>query len=128
MQTIQRIDKENDIWMTMDKSEPVLTYQQNDFGTFIPIEYRVIEPLSDEIKMNMDRLNSEFRDIIQYEINRATIQFDSQLIQAELVPSWKYEYPLEDRMGKINDIIESEKARALEVYEKRYTDNEKNKK
>ena len=129
LQTIQRIDKENDIWMTLDKSEPVLQYQQNEFGTFIPIQYKVQEPIRDEIKMNMDRLHSEFNDIIQYEINRATIQFNSQLLQADLSPSWNYKYPLEtDRVEKIKDIIQSEKIRALEVYQKIYTDNEKSKK
>ncbi len=126
LQSIQRIDKENDIWMTLDKSEPVLLYKQNESGTFIPIEYRVSEPIPDKITMNMDRLHSEFNDIIQYEISRATIQFDSQLIQAEIGPSFSYEYSLEgDRIDKINHVIELEKLRALEVYEKSYADSEK---
>ncbi len=126
LQSIQRIDKENDIWMTLDKAEPVLLYKQNESGTFIPVEYRVSESIPDKITMNMDRLHSEFNDIIQYEISRATIQFDSQLIQAEIGPSFSYEYSLEgDRIDNIQSSLKSEKLRALEVYEKLYSDNEK---
>jgi len=75
LQTIQRVDKEHDIWLAMDKSEPVLLYQQNSFGTFIPIEYRTFVPESDELVTIMDREHSEFYKLLDYETKRAIEQF-----------------------------------------------------
>jgi len=127
LQTIQRIDKENDIWMTLDKSEPVLKYQQNDFGTFIPIEYRITESTSDEFRTNPDRLHSEFKELIIKEQNKAARYFDFQSCLKELPDSFSYDYPETDRMDKISDDIESEKKRALESLDEIYQDNEKTK-
>jgi len=93
LQTVQRIDKVNDVWMTLDKSEPVLTYQQNSHGTFIPIEYRITESTPSDARTNPDRLHSEFKNLITYEQKRATEIFDSNLIQGELPISWSYDYP-----------------------------------
>lgn len=84
LQTVQRIDKEHDIWQSMDKSEPVRLYQQNDFGTFIPIEYRTFDVIPDIIRTYTDRGHSEFYRFLDYEIKRATEIFDSRIIQKEL--------------------------------------------
>ena len=52
--------------------------------------------------------------------------FDSKLIQGELPPSFAYDYPINpDRIDKIKHIIEVEKIRAISVFEKTYTVNEK---
>jgi hypothetical protein len=125
LQTIQRIDKVNDIWMTLDKSEPVLRYMQNDHGTFIPIEYRITESIPDKITTNMDRLHSEFSRIITYEQNRALLTFDSSLLVSELGPSSSYDYTTTDRIDKIRDAIELEKIRVQKYYEQSFTDYEK---
>lgn len=83
LQTIQRIDKENNIWMSMDKNEPVLLYKQNEFGTFLPIEYRPKAPSSpDVITPNMDRNNSEYYKLMDNEKKRALAKFNSTEIQS----------------------------------------------
>jgi len=115
LQTIQRIDKENDIWMSMDKSEPVLLYQQNDHGTFIPLEYRIFEKTADKITTNIDRLHSEFGIKIEYEQQRAILTFDARLIDGVEVPSWTYVYPLETQRADdvvLQQAIKDEAARA----------------
>jgi hypothetical protein len=113
LQTIQRIDKENDVWITLDKSEPVSHYLRNGHGTFIPLEYRQVDPSYDEVQMNMDRLNSNFNDIKQYETKRATKIFDSQLIQGEDPTSWSYVYPPQvDRMLELQQELNDEAVRA----------------
>lgn len=118
LQTIQRIDKENNIWMTLDKSEPVLTYQQNSHGTFIALEYRTFEQTPDKIQMNMQRVNSNFKDIITYEQNRATLTFDSQLIQGEDPTSWSYVYPPQvDRIAELEEIMKEQEMIAIEILE-----------
>jgi len=126
LQNIQRIDKVNDIWMTLDEAEPVLTYKQNEFGSFTPVQYKIQESIPDELGMNMGKYHSEFKNLVKYEQKRATAQFDSQDIQSVLTPSWNYEYPLEvDRLEKIKHVLESEKIRSLVILENTYTANEK---
>jgi hypothetical protein len=125
LQTIQRIDKVNDIWMTLDKSEPVLTYQQNDFGTFFPIEYRVFEKTPDVMTSNPDRLHSEFIKSIKFEQTRAVQYFDSALYLGQLDPAWSHDWTETDRIDKNRDSIELEKIRVLEVYEQMFPDYEK---
>lgn len=126
LQTIQRIDKENNIWMTLDEKEPVALYKQNDHGTFIPLEIKMYDfrPI-DAMTSNPDRLHSEFPNLIKYEENRAIEYFDSTLLVSELGESWSYDYTTIERMDKINDDIELEKIRILEVYEQLFTDYEK---
>lgn len=75
LQTVQRIDKENNIWMSMDKSEPVLLYKQNDVGSFFAIEYRTFETMPDKMTSNIDRQHSEFSKSLEFEINRALEKF-----------------------------------------------------
>jgi len=75
LQTVQRMDKEHDIWMAMDKSEPVLLYQKNSFETFIPIVYRTFEDTPDKLVTIIDRLHSEFYKLKEYENKRALEQF-----------------------------------------------------
>jgi len=125
LQTIQRIDKAQDIWITLDEREPVLKYQQNDHGTFIPIENRVFEKIPDTLTSNIDRLHSEFDTLKQYEITRATNHFDSSLLVSELEPSFIYDYPLENRMENIKDIQVLEKIRTLDVKDILYKNHKK---
>ena len=127
LQTVQRIDKENDIWMTLDKSEPVVTYQQNDHGSFFPLEYRVFEKIADDLRTNPDRLHSEFIKSIKFEQTRAIQYFDSALYLGQLPDSWSHDWTETDRMDEISDKVELEKIRALETYDKTYQDNEKSK-
>ena len=92
--------------MTLDKSEPVLLYIQNDHGSFNPIEFRTFEKTPDEIQMNMQREHSEFATMIQYEQQRAVDQFDSRLLESELPESWQYDYPQEtDRILELQIAI-----------------------
>jgi len=125
LQTIQRIDKENDIWITLDKSEPVLKYQQNDHGSFNPIEYRVFEKTPDAMTSNPDRLHSEFIKSIKFEQKRALQYFDSALYLGQLDPSWGHHWKETDRMTEIIDDIEAETKRTQEVFEESYPDYEK---
>ena len=113
LQTVQLIDKEQDIWQSMDKLEPVLLYKQNDHGTFIPIEFRTFESTPSDARTNPDRLHSEFKNIITYEIKRATKIFDSSLFVSEGKPSWSYVYPPQvDRMEELQKALKVEVERA----------------
>ena len=126
LQTVERIDKENDIWMSLDHKEPVLLYQQNLVGTFIPIEYRIFEKVADPVRTVMEREHSYFNDIVKYEQLRALEQFDASLLQKEIGPSFSYEYPLPyDRLEKLWNIIESERIRAQQTIEIKYTHDER---
>jgi len=126
LQTIQRIDKAQDIWITLDENEPVLKYQQNDFGTFIPIENRIFEKIADPLTSNIDRLHSEFDTLMQYERMRATGVFDSSLIISEQPTSWKYDYPIEDnRIESIRDTLELEKIRTAHIMDMIYKNHKK---
>jgi len=40
LQTIQRVDKINDIWVPIDENEPVLKYTRNSHGNFIALELK----------------------------------------------------------------------------------------
>ncbi len=84
-----RIDKANDIWV----SEQGLNYTKNSFGTWIQSNPTEFERFSDHATTVMNRLNSNFQTIIDYEKNRATLIFDSEEIQSELGPSFAYTYP-----------------------------------
>ena len=75
VQPVQRVDKVLNTWMTLDAEEPVLVYQMNSFGTFIPIEWRTFEKHTDIPSNVMDRYHSEFGKIIQYEQTRAESVF-----------------------------------------------------
>jgi len=69
----------------------------------------------------IDRYHSEFYRIVEFETKRAVEKFDSRLIQGEIPTYFSYDYPpFEDRMVKINPIIEYEKRRALDTFEKNY--------
>lgn len=126
LQTIQRVDKAQDIWITLDENEPVLKYQQNDFGTFIPIENRIFEKIADPLTSNIDRLHSEFDTLMQYERMRATGVFDSSLIISEQPTSWKYDYPIEDnRIESIRDTLELEKIRTAHIMDMIYKNHKK---
>jgi len=125
LQTIQRIDKVNDVWVTLDKSEPVLTYQQNDHGTFIALEYRFFEKTPDVMTSNPDRLHSEFIKSIKFEQKRAVQYFDSALYLGQLDPAWSHHWKETDRMVENKDAIEAETKRTQEVYEESYPDYEK---
>jgi hypothetical protein len=126
LQTIQRIDKVQDIWITLDEKEPVLLYQQNSFGTFFPIENRVFEAIPDKLTTNIDRLHSEFDTLKEFEILRAVQQFDSTQIVSVLEASWNYDYPIPtNRIELINHLIESEKIRTLKFMESEYKNHKK---
>jgi len=126
LQTIQRIDKAQDIWITLDEKEPVLKYQQNDHGTFLPIEYRTFEKIPDTLTTNIDRLHSEFDTLREFEILRAVQQFDSTQIVSVLEASWNYDYPFPtNRTELIQHIIESEKLRTLDVKDMVYKNHKK---
>lgn len=84
LQTIQRIDKEQDIWITLDEDEPVSKYQQNSFGTFFPIALKQNIISKDKLGTIIDREHSEFYRLFEYEIKRAVKQFDSNEIQSTL--------------------------------------------
>lgn len=123
LQTIQRIDKINDIWITLDKQEPVLYYQQNSFGTFIPVERRTFEPTQDENSYVMTRMHSEFNEIKLYEQRRGAIIFDSELIQGTVGPSYEMQYADSvgiPRMDKLTELMDSEKKRAQVVFSENY--------
>lgn len=126
LQIIQRIDKVQDIWITLDEKEPVLLYQQNSFGTFFPIENRVFEDIPDKLTTNIDRLHSEFDTLKEFEILRAVQQFDSTQIVSVLEASWNYDYPIPtNRIELIDHLIESEKLRTLQVMESEYKNHKK---
>ncbi len=127
LQTVQRIDKENDIWETLDKSEPVLKYQQNEHGTFNPLEYRITESTPDEFRTNPDRLHEDFIKSIKFEQKRAVQYFDSALYLAQLPDSWSHHWKETDRMDEIIDDIVAETKRTQEVYENSYSYYEKTK-
>ena len=126
LQTIERIDKAQDIWITLDKEEPVLLYQQNEHGSFNPIEYRVFEKEPDAMTTNIDRLHSEFDSLREFEILRAVKQFDSTQIVSVLEASWNYDYPIPtNRTELIQHIIESEKVRTSHVMDFYYKNHKK---
>jgi len=125
LQTIQRIDKVQDIWITLDEKEPVSLYQQNDHGTFIALEYRIFEKIPDKLTTNIDRLHSEFVKLKQFEISRATNHFDSSKIVSELPTFLIYNYIQVDMVENINDNIESEKIRTLDVRDLVYKNHKK---
>jgi len=126
LQTIQRIDKVNDIWITLDEKEPVLKYQQNQHGTFIPIENRNFDSPQDKITTHIDRLHSEFYLLVEHEIRNAITQFDSTLIQSHIGDSWNYDYPkYTDRIENIKDKLELEKIRTAYVMELEYKNHKK---
>ena len=81
LQTVQRIDKVLDTWMTLDMEEPVLVYQMNSFGTFIPIDWRTFEKISDAPTGVMDRYHSDFGEMKQYEQTRAEYVFIENYIK-----------------------------------------------
>ncbi len=126
LQTIQRIDKAQDIWITLDEKEPVLKYQQNNVGSFFPIEYRVFEKEPDVMTTNIDRLHSEFDSLREFEILRAVKQFDSTQIVSVLEASWNYDYPIPtNRTELVQHIIESEKIRTSHVMDFYYKNHKK---
>lgn len=116
LQTIQRIDKENNIWMSMDKSEPVFLYKQNDHGSFNPIVYRTFDAIPDKMTTNIDRLHSEFSKLIEYEQNRAVEEFDSTLLVSELPASWKYDYSVKSTTdAELDESLKEEAQRAQQL-------------
>jgi len=102
-----------------------LKYQQNDHGSFNPIEYRVFEKTPDAMTSNPDRLHSEFIKSIKFEQKRALQYFDSALYLGQLDPSWGHHWKETDRMTEIIDDIEAETKRTQEVFEESYPDYEK---
>ena len=126
LQTIERIDKINDIWITLDEKEPVLKYQKNQHGTFTPIEYRVFDKIPDKMTTNIDRLHSEFHILKQFEILRAVQQFDSTQIVSVLEASWNYDYPIPtNRTELMQHHIELEKTRTSHVMDFYYKNHKK---
>lgn len=122
MQTIQRVDKVNDTWMTLDDDEPVSLYQRNSFGTFNPIEWRTLEGTSDEMSEIMNRYHSEFSRFVESEYVRALDVFDSSLIQGTVTPSFAYEFPhITDRHSQLAELIDYEIKRAEFVFSEKYT-------
>jgi len=122
LQTVQRVDKALDTWMTLDEKEPVLVYQMNSFGTFIPIEWRTVVETPDEITNTMQREHSEFASIIQSENNKALDIFDSSLIQGITPDSFAHKYTQSlDRTSQLSEIINYEIKRANDVISEKYT-------
>ena len=78
VQTVQRVDKVLDTWMTLDKEEPVLVYQMNSFGTFIPVEWRTSEKTPDAQNSVMERNHSGFTQMILDEQKRANTVFSEK--------------------------------------------------
>jgi len=126
LQTIQRIDKENNIWMTLDDDEPVELYKQNDFGSFTALKIKTYDfRTPDTFTTNPHRLHSDFPNLIIFEQNRAMKIYNSTQHISEPTSSWSYDYTVTDRMEEIYDDIEKEKILALENYEKMFTEYER---
>lgn len=126
LQTIERIDKANDIWMTLNPNEPIKTYQKNSHGSFFPLERNEIETSQDKIRTVMEREHSYFDAIKEYESIRALEIFDASLLETKIGNSFAYQYSdPQDRIKEIKEIIEYEKARALLVIEQNYTHDER---
>ena len=123
LQTIQRIDRANDIWRTVDEKEPIEQYQRNEFGTFIPLLWREFDTIQDKKVQGMDRYHSGFGKIIEDEKLRAVAIFDSELIQGNIGNTFAYEFPeIKERTHKISELIEFEKIRAEKVYQMTYVE------
>lgn len=81
LQTVERVDKAEDIWMTLDENEPVSLYQQNSFGTFLPLEWKETEKLMDNNSSIMNRDHSYFDLLVQVEQKRAQHTLDNFVIR-----------------------------------------------
>jgi len=76
LQTIERVDKVENIWRTLDENEPISLYHQDKWGTFFPLEWRETEAMPDKIVTTMDRDHSEFGKVIKLEQKRAQVTYD----------------------------------------------------
>lgn len=125
LQTIQRIDKEQDIWITLDDDEPVSKYQQNSFGTFFPIEWKKDIIPKDKLVTLIAREHSKFYKIIDYETKRAVKQFDSSTIQSTLddsissdaLVSENYFMTMPKEHSEFYKILDYEIRRAMEKFD-----------
>jgi len=123
LQTLERIDKVNDIWKSIDELEPIEKYQRNTSGTLVPILWREFTPIDDEIRNGMDRYHSEFGKMKQDEQIRAVAIFDSELIQGTIGNTFAHVFPdPEERVNEISELIEFEKIRAEKTYQMTYVD------
>jgi len=76
LQTIERIDKINDIWVSTDINEPIALYQKNSLGSFVPYQWREYEKLMDNDGSIMYRDHSYFQMLVELERERAQITYD----------------------------------------------------
>jgi len=81
LQTVERIDKAEDIWMTLDENEPVSLYYQNSFGTFLPLEWKETEKPMDNLSSIMNRDHSYFDLLVEVEQQRAQNTLDNLVIK-----------------------------------------------
>ena len=74
----------------------------------------------------MERRHSEFNKIKLEQANQATSLFDSSAIQGVMGPTFAYDIPEPvDRIEVIQDQLDKENLRALELYGTKYTHNER---
>jgi len=126
VQTIERIDRVNDIWMTLDADEPVKLYKRNSYDSFEPIEWKEVKKTQTELRDIMKRNDSYFSDFKLLEEKHAEYIFDSSKIQAVLGPSFGYDFPSAPiRLDSNNDTLKSEETRGEDEYALMYPNTQR---
>lgn len=125
---VTQIAKYSDIWVANDGR----AFEMNESGTFTLINQSIKDKI--DTRISLDRYNSEFSDYKETQVDKAVevlLEMCTTCLTSfvDFEDSFGYDYPPEtDRIEKIKYSLELEKLRALEVFEKSYTDNEKSKK